>query len=254
MVVRGVPPYVRWAAMRRALPLAVLAAGFVAFFLLGLGDYLSLEALRASRFEIGDWVARNEELAVAAYVAAYIAIVALSVPGATVMTIAGGFLFGTVMATACTTVAATIGASVLFLAARHALADLFAAKAGRAVRRMEAGFRRDALSYLVFLRLMPVFPFWLVNLVPALLGVPLRVFILGTAIGIIPATLIYAGIGDGLAAVFERGDKIDLALLGQPRVLVPLLGLALLALLPPVVRAWRLRHGENDASPCENDP
>ena len=148
------------------------------------------------------------------------------------MTLAGGFLFGTVSATIYVVVAATAGATAIFLAARHAFADYVDARAGPRVRAMEEGFRDNALSYLLVLRLVPIFPFWLVNLASALLGVPVRTFVVGTLVGIIPGSFVYAMLGAGLAGVIAAGQRPDLGILFKPEILGALIGLALLSLVP----------------------
>ena len=162
--------------------------------------------------------------------------IALSVPGGAILTIAGGFLFGIVPGTLLVLVGATVGATIVFLIARTALGDALRAKAGPRIRRMEEGFRRDALSYLLVLRLIPIFPFWLVNIVPAFLGVPLRTYVLGTFVGIIPGGFVYASVGNGLGAVFDAGGTPDLGIIFEPAILLPIVGLAVLALLPIVYR------------------
>jgi len=140
-------------------------------------------------------------------------------------------------------VGATAGAVLLFLIARTALGEPLRARAGPWLSKMADGFRADAFNYLLVLRLVPIFPFWLVNLVPALLGVPLSTFALATAIGIVPGSLVYASVGAGLGVVLERGEEPDLGLLFEPAVLLPLLGLAALALLPVAWRRLRARPG-----------
>jgi uncharacterized membrane protein YdjX (TVP38/TMEM64 family) len=224
----------------------LLAAGFVAAgvvaFAVGWDDYLSLAALRQHRDTLIAWQAEAPLGAATTFVLVYAAVVALSLPGAVWMTIAGGFLFGTLAGMAYSVAGASVGAVVLFLAARYVFADLCRRHAGGAVARMEAGFRRDALSYLLFLRLIPVFPFWLVNLVPAVLGVPLATFAAATVIGIIPGSFVYALVGNGLGAVLDAGGEPDVAVLFAPEVLAPLVGLAALALAPVAYRAWRSRH------------
>jgi uncharacterized membrane protein YdjX (TVP38/TMEM64 family) len=162
----------------------------------------------------------------------YAAAIALSIPGGAILTIAGGFLFGVVAATCYVVIAATFGATILFLIARTALGDTLRRKAGPAVRRMEVGFRENALNYLLFLRLIPVFPFWLVNLVPAFLGVPLTTYIVATLVGIIPGSLVYASVGNGLGAVFDAGGRPDLGIIFKPEIILPIVGLAVLAILP----------------------
>ncbi|MFZ2467986.1 MAG: VTT domain-containing protein, partial [Parvibaculum sedimenti] len=144
-----------------------------------------------------------------------------------------------VLGGAATVVAATAGATVLFIAAKSALGDLLRAKAGSAVARMEEGFRANAFSYLLFLRLVPAFPFWLVNLAPAFLGVRLSTFVGATFIGIVPGTFVFASLGAGLGAVFERGEEPNLGLIFEPRVILPILALALLSLVPALYRRFR---------------
>jgi uncharacterized membrane protein YdjX (TVP38/TMEM64 family) len=162
--------------------------------------------------------------------------VAFSVPGGAVLTAASGFLFGTVAGAALAVVGATAGAVAVFLAARTALGDTLRRRTGPWLRRLEDGFRDNALSYLLVLRLMPLIPFWLVNLVPAFLGVPLRIFVLGTLVGIIPGTLIFASVGNGLGAVLDTGRQPDAGILFEPEILLPLIGLSVLALIPMVYR------------------
>jgi uncharacterized membrane protein YdjX (TVP38/TMEM64 family) len=173
--------------------------------------------------------------------AIYAAVIALSVPGGAVLTIAGGFLFGTLPATLYVVVAATLGATILFLIARTALGDPLRARAGPWLRRMEAGFAENALSYLLVLRLIPIFPFWLVNLVPAFLGVGLGTYVLGTFFGIIPGSFVYASVGNGLGAVFDAGETPDVGIIFEPSILVPIVGLAVLALLPVAHRKFKAR-------------
>ena len=144
----------------------------------------------------------------------------------------GGFLFGTLETTTYVVFGATVGATVIFLAARYAFADYLRAKAGASVRKMEDGFRENAMSYLLFLRLVPVFPFWLVNLVPAFIGVSTRTYVLGTFFGIIPGTFVFASVGSGLGGVFDGGGEPDLGIIFTPGILLPIVGLAVLALIP----------------------
>lgn len=226
----------------RLTPLAVIAGGFAAFFIFGLDRYLSFESLNDNRQALLAWQADNQVLAAVAFVAAYALVVAFSLPGAIWMTIAGGFLFGTIQATIYVVIAATLGATAIFLAARYAFSDILRAKAGPAIRRMEAGFRENALSYLLVLRLVPVFPFWLVNLVPAFLGVPLRTFVIGTFFGIIPGSVVYTLVGNGLGTVFDAGGRPDLGLIFTPEILAPIVGLALLSLLPVAYKYYRAKR------------
>ncbi len=226
----------------RLIPVAVLIAGLVAFFALDLDDYVSLSALKENRQMLANWVEDAGLLALAVYVLAYAVVTAFSIPGGAIMTIAGGFLFGPWVGGALTVVGATVGATILFLSARYAFADLLRARAGAAVRKMEEGFRENAFSYMLFLRLIPVFPFFLVNLVPAFLGVRLSTYVIGTGLGIIPGTFVYASLGDGFSAVVEKGGDIDLGIIFEPRFLLPIVGLGALALVPVVYKKLRSRR------------
>ncbi len=226
----------RW---RRCLPAVALLAALALVYAAGLHRHLSLATLQEHRGALRAFVAEHPAAAPLAYVLVYATAVALSLPGALVLTLTGGFLFGTWLGGALAVVGATAGAIGVFLIARTALGSGLRDRAGPWLRRMEAGFREDAFSYLLVLRLVPLFPFWLVNLVPAALGVPLRTFAAATLVGVVPATLVYAGVGNGLGAVLERGGSPELGLVLEPRVLLPLLGLALLALVPVAHRRWR---------------
>jgi uncharacterized membrane protein YdjX (TVP38/TMEM64 family) len=216
----------------RLLPLAVIAVGLVAFFAFGMDAYMSFEALRDRREVLLEWKTEHHGLAVFYFIGIYVLITAISVPGAVWLTIAGGFLFGVVECTTLVVIGATLGALAVFLAARYAIGDYLHAKAGPAMRRMEEGFQENALSYLLVLRLVPLFPFWLVNLVPAFLGVPIRTFAIGTFFGIIPGSFVFAGVGNGLGAVIDGGGMPDLSIIFEPEILFPIIGLAVLALVP----------------------
>ncbi len=226
---------------RRWLPVIVLGLGFVLFFALGLQRHISFETLQEHRGWLVAEITRNEALVAAAFIAIYALIVAFSVPGGAIMTISAGFLFGTVPAASYGVVGGTLGAVCVFLAARTAFGNVLRAKAGPALRRMEAGFRDSAFSYMLFLRLIPLFPFWLVNLVPAFLGVSLRTYFFATLIGVIPGALVFASLGNGLGAILDAGDEPDLGILFRLDVLLPLLALAVLALLPVAFKKFKAR-------------
>ena len=230
-------------SFRRFVPLALLLVGGAVFLAFGGQRYLSFAALAANREWLGEWVARAGATAALIFILGYAGLVALSVPGAALFTIAGGFLFGSWRGAAYAVIGATLGATLVFLAARAGLAGL-AARAGPWARRLEAGFRANALSYLLVLRLIPVFPFWLVNLAAGALGLRLSVYILGTFVGIIPVTFIYASLGSGLGTLVAEGRRPDLAILTRPGIILPILGLAVLALLPVAFKRWRARRGE----------
>jgi uncharacterized membrane protein YdjX (TVP38/TMEM64 family) len=220
---------------RRLLPLGVLVAAWIVFMLAGGYRYLSFSALAQNRDWLCGLVQQWGILAAFVYIALYATLVALSVPGAAILTIAGGFLFGTWVGGLCAVIGATLGATSIFLAARAGLAGL-AHRAGRFVEKLEAGFRADAFNYLLVLRLVPIFPFWLINLVPALVGVRLPTYMLATFLGIVPGTFVYASLGNGLGSLVEEPD---LAIIFKPRLFLPIVGLALLALVPVGYKHWR---------------
>lgn len=220
------------AMWRRLAPAAILLTGLVLFLAFGLERYFSFEMLSRHHAVLAAWVAGNTLLASLLFVLAYTLVVAFSLPIAIIITPLGGFLFGTWLGAILSVIGATVGSVAVFLAARSAFRELFRARAGAALARLEEGFRRDSFSYLLFLRLVPVFPFWLVNIVPALLGMRLWPYTLATLIGIIPAAFVYAGVGAGFGTLFDRGQAPDLGLIFEWRILLPLLGLAVLALVP----------------------
>ncbi|MBI1245205.1 MAG: TVP38/TMEM64 family protein [Alphaproteobacteria bacterium] len=219
-------------SLRRFMPIAAIVAAAALFFASGLQRYVTFEALAENRAALVEWTVANRFAAAALYFITYVVIVAGSLPGGAIATLAGGFLFGTVVGGLLAVAGATLGACLVFLAARTALGDALRRRAGPTLERLEAGFRRNALSYLLFLRLVPAFPFFLVNLAPAFLGMKLRDYALGTFFGIVPGTFVFASVGAGLGSVFERGERPDLGILLSPPVLLPLLALAALSLLP----------------------
>jgi uncharacterized membrane protein YdjX (TVP38/TMEM64 family) len=225
---------------RKAPILLILAAAFVGA--LTLREHLGFEALAAHREALLAFRDAHYAVSVALFIAAYAVMVALSLPGALVATLTGGFLFGLFPGVLYNVTGATIGAVAVFLAARSgfgaALNDRIAAGGGAAARLM-ASLRENELSVLFLMRLLPVVPFFLANLIPAALGVGLGRFAVTTFLGIMPGALVYTWVGAGLGEVFARGGTPDLGLLFEPQILGPLLGLAALAALPMVLRLFR---------------
>jgi len=221
---------------QRILPLFVVASAIVAFFVFDLGQYLSFESLAEHRHELAAQVEAHAILASLVYMAIYILVVALSLPGGLVMTLSGGFLFGAVWGAAMAVTGATLGATILFLIAKTSLGDFLLAKAGDTVKKLQAGFEKDVWSYMFMLRVVPIFPFFLVNLAPAFLGVPLRVYVVATFVGIIPGTFVYALAGSGLGQVFDQGNSFSAASIMTPAMIGALVGLGLLAMLPVVYK------------------
>jgi uncharacterized membrane protein YdjX (TVP38/TMEM64 family) len=213
----GDGPTPKAGALRRYLPVIVLA-GLMAFaFAMGWHKYLSLKTVGLNYEQLKGFVADNWALAIFAYAGLYIAVIALSLPGGLIMTLSGGLLFGWLTGAIVTVIAATIGATLVFLIAKTSFGESLAAKAGPWVEKLRDGFKENALSYLLFLRLVPAFPFFAVNLAPALLGVPLSTYVIGTALGIIPGTTAFSVAGAGLASVIEaQNTSYQACLAGAP--------------------------------------
>jgi len=234
-------PTVKTISLRRLLPVVVLAAGAVLFFALGLHKLLTFEALREHRDLLIGWVKNHNVSAIAAYIAGYAVAVVFLPPSGTVITLAGGFIFGAVVATVSVMIGATIGATALFLVVRYSARDLARKLDESVLQKMASGFRRDEMSYMLFLRLIPLFPFWLVNIAPAFLGVRLRTFVIGTFIGIIPGVIVYAVVGAGLGDVFDANEEFSLAGVMTPEIIAGLVGLAALSLAPVAYRKYKTK-------------
>lgn len=222
-----IPALLRDRRLWLGLGLLALIAGLRAA---GVGDQLSVETLARDRAALDALVARNLLLAVLAYLGVYVAVVALSLPGAVVLTLGGGFLFGALAGTALAVTAATIGATIVFLLARRIFGADALDRLGPRAQALGAAIRRNAASYLLVLRLVPLFPFVLVNLVPAFAGVRLGVHIVTTAIGILPGTAMFSLAGAGLGEVLARGEAFDASAVLTPQILAALIGLAALSL------------------------
>jgi uncharacterized membrane protein YdjX (TVP38/TMEM64 family) len=255
----GPPPATTVRLLWRWLPLVAIVA--VAGFALVMGWHrcLSFKAIGLNYEALTNFIAGNLVGALAIYAVVYVAAVTLSLPGALILTLTGGLLFGWQIALPVAVVAATTGATILFLVARTSLGDLLASRAGPAIACLRAGFQKNALSYMLFLRLVPIFPFVVINLAAALLGVPLGTYILGTFLGIIPGTAAYAVAGSGLASVIEaqnasyraclaRGGAggcdytIDTGALITKELVLALVLLGVVALVPVVLKKWKARN------------
>jgi uncharacterized membrane protein YdjX (TVP38/TMEM64 family) len=228
-------------SLRRLIPLSLLIIAAVVFMLSGGRHYLTFAQLADHRALLCGFVERAGFLAVIGFTLAYAVLTALSVPGAMLMTLAAGFLFGPWFGGIYALLGATCGAGAVFLAARTGLAGLVD-RAGPRVQRLKARFRADAFSYLLCLRLVPLFPFWLVNLAAGAANMPLSVYLTATFFGMIPGTFVYAGIGNSVGSLIATGQRPDHYAIFRPNILLPLIGLALLALLPVVFRHWTARQ------------
>jgi uncharacterized membrane protein YdjX (TVP38/TMEM64 family) len=244
--------------VRRWAPLGILLAAIAAAYLAGLQDYLSLEAIAENRDALIGFVTGNLVAALAIYAVVYAVSVALSLPGAAFLTILGGFLFGWFGGGLLTVFAATAGATLVFLVARTSLGEALASRAGPWMSRLSKGFREDAFHYLLFLRLVPVFPFWLVNIAPALAGVGLGTYVLTTFVGIIPGTFAFSFVGSGLDSVIMAQKQkyqacldanpardcefmLDPGALITPEILAAMAALGIVALIPVIWKKLRRR-------------
>nr|WP_244468044.1 VTT domain-containing protein [Nitratireductor soli] len=229
--------------LRRVLPMLVIAGGLVSGYALGLHQYLSLGFLAESREALRGYVAANPLLAPAGFAALYALAVAFSFPAASILTLFAGFLFGWLLGGALVAVAATIGAAAVFLAARSAFGDALSRRLGGRASQMAKGFEKDAFGYLLVLRLAPIFPFWMVNIAPALFNVRLGTYALATFIGILPATFAYAYLGHGLDSVLtaaaRAGRDVTLSDLVTPQLTIAFAALAVVAAIPLVIRKLR---------------
>ena len=224
----------KWRNGKWGLP-AVLICGFIGFFTTGLHALISWETVTRHYAEISHFLEQKRTASYLGFIIIYTAVVAFSLPIASLLTLAAGALIGW-PAIGLIVVAATAGASLLFIAARGLLRDVLRARAAPFFVKLDAGFTKNAFSYLLFLRLMPVAPFWAVNILPAFSGMRLAQFISATAIGIIPGTSVYVAVGRGFDHLLARGETPNLAVLNTPHIWLPLVGLALLALMPALYR------------------
>jgi len=244
--------------LQRWLPLLAIIVVSVVAIAIGWNRTISFETLVRHNDAIHAFILDHRVAAVAIYIAIYVVAVALSLPGALVLTLSGGFLFGGLVGGAAAVTGATIGATIIFMVATSAFGEHLARRAGPLAEKLADGFRADAFHYLLFLRLVPVFPFFLVNLVPALAGVRPSTFVAATAIGIVPAGFAFAFAGAGLDSVIRAQGELYNACLASgradcrldfdvkaavtPELLVALAALGLLALVPVAMKRIRARR------------
>jgi uncharacterized membrane protein YdjX (TVP38/TMEM64 family) len=231
------------------LPIAAIVVVLGVVWATGLYRYISFAELARHRGALLAWVSGHGWTAPAVFMLGYALAVALSLPVIGVLTVSAGFLFGVVPGAIWSVVGATAGAAALHAATYTALGAWLSRRAdgsrtiGQAIERMRAGFQRDAFSYIVFLRVVPVFPGFVINLVPALMGVPLGTYVAASVIGFIPMFLVLASIGSGIGGILARGAVPDLTVVLEPPILLPMLGMGLLALAPVAYRRLAARKG-----------
>lgn len=214
------------------------------FFAFDLDALISYQGLAENEAALKQAVRDNPLITALAYMSVYVLAVTFSLPGALWLSLAGGLMFGTWAGGLLIVISATLGASGLFVVARYIAGDSLRAKAGPALEKFEASFNRDAVSYMLILRLLPIFPFFIVNLGAALVGVRYPIFALTTFFGIMPGTFVFASIGNGISVVLRAGKQPDLSVMTSPEILLPLIGLAVLSLAPMV---WRRFSGDSES-------
>lgn len=230
-------------SFKRLSPLIILGIGLAVFFVFDLDAYITQETLRDNREWLLTRVSENTVLTTLVFMAIYAIGTAFALPIGAILTITGGFMFGKFSGTLYVVSAATIGSTCLFLAAKTGLGDVLRAKAGPAIKSMEKGFRENELTYMFVLRLIPIFPFFIVNLVPAFLGVSLRNYVIGTFFGIIPGSFIYLTIGSAIGTIFDQGKILEISSVLTKEIVAALIGLAVLALLPVAYKKFKAGKG-----------
>ncbi len=207
-------------------------------YFFGLGDYFTFDSLKANRQKLLSFTESYPILSPLLFITLYTIVVALSLPAATLLTLFGGFLFPLPLSTLYVVIGATFGASLLFLAAKTALQELLRKKAAPFLKKMETGFNQNPASYLLFLRFIPLFPFWLVNLAPAFFNVRFRTFLWTTIVGIIPGSYVYTQAGSGLGAIFDNNEGFTLSAVFNIQMRIALIVLALFSLLPILYKRY----------------
>ena len=231
----------------RLWPIYLIAAAIGLVFAMGWHEVLSLETLRDQRAQLTTFVDENFLLALLVFVVIYVLATVLMVPGALWITISGGFMFGVAIGSLGTVVGATLGASTLFMAARTSIGKALHERAGPWLQKMESGFREDAISYMFALRLLPIVPFPVANIAPALLGARYPSFVFTTFFGVLPAVVAYSWLGAGLGATFDAGEELDVV--GFFRNFAPAFAaLGVVALIPPFYKRFISKKPTPDTS------
>ena len=220
----------------RLLIIAIFAGGVIAFFAFGGQKYLNLETLKANRDALIQYADQHYVLALVSAFFIYTISTALSLPGGLILSLAVGLVFGRWAGTALIVVAATLGATLVFLAARYLYADLARKKMAGLAQKINAGFTEDAFNYLLFLRLVPLFPFWLVNLAPAFTNISLKTYVTATAIGILPGTFVFANLGQSLGRISSTKELLT------PPILGAFVLLGVFALIPVLYKKYKTKH------------
>lgn len=231
---------------KKIILLVIVVTAIGLYYYLDLGRFLTLEGLKANRDGLLAYYANHRIAFITGYILVYTAQTALSLPGATILTLAGGAVFGAIMGTLWVNIGATTGAVCAFLLARTLLRDWVVKKFGRQMEALDRGLTGSGMSYLLFLRLVPLFPFFLVNLACGVTGLPMRTYVLGTMVGILPGSFVYANAGASLASINTLGD------VASPRVLISFALLGIFALAPAFYR--RIKAGGGSKGQTEITP
>jgi uncharacterized membrane protein YdjX (TVP38/TMEM64 family) len=230
------------ALARRYGLLILIAALLIVALASGAADHLSLSELETRRQQLAVLIARHPVLSLLAFVGIYFVAASCALPGVIYLTIGAGLMFGPWLGGVGALIGATAGSTVIFLACRTAFGDLIRRKAGPRMQKLEAGLRGDAFNHILTMRLIPGIPMALINIAAGLVGMPLRTFVWSSFLGMVPASLIFAGLGSSLGAILDRGGRLSPDLLLQPRIVLPMIGLAILSLTPYAWRVWSRRR------------
>ena len=224
---------------KKFIPILIIIILMVAVYFSGVLQYFTFEKLQLHRQQILELVSDRFFLSSALFISLYIVVAALSLPIGALLSITGGFLFSQPFSTIYIVIGASIGASIIFLAAKTALGDILKKNSEGLLAKIEAGFRKDGVSYLLFVRLVPIFPFWLINLAAAFLGVPFRTFFWTTFVGIIPGTFVFSQAGAGLGAILDANEGFSIHGIFNWQVKIALIALGIFALIPIVIKKFK---------------
>lgn len=242
------------AKFKRFIPLIIIIALMAVGYFTGFYKALNFDNLRQHHMELMQLVENHPVLAPLIFMGIYLVATALSIPGGLFLSLIGGYLFHQPWSTIYVLIGATIGATCLFLAARTALGDALKKKGGPWLAKMEEGFNKNAANYMLFLRFVPIFPFWLVNLAPAFFNVRLRTYIWTTLIGIAPGAFVFTQAGRGLGAVFESSEEFSVASILNDDVKIALIALAVFALVPIIIKKIIAKRQAKKGPPPPQEP
>ncbi|MGM0439506.1 MAG: TVP38/TMEM64 family protein [Chlamydiota bacterium] len=223
---------------RRFIPIAIIITLMAAVYVSGLDNFLKIETIKDYRHEILTYVDQHPYAAPLTFIIIYIIVVALSIPGAIFLTLSAGFIFEQPFSTIYAVIGSTIGAVAIFMATRSALGDSLKKRAGPKLKKMKNGFNDDAISYLLFLRMIPIFPFWLINIAPAVFDVSLKVFFWTTFLGVIPGTFVFTQTGTGIGAILESEEPLSVQALFNTDVKIALAALGVFILVPTFIKKY----------------